>query len=245
MRADLADRLAKGEYAAASRVAAMENPATLAGEPLDELMTPPAASGDHDDERADGEVAPSATGAEAAPSEPPARARRGRPASLRRGATGADADAPGAEAPAGTPAEQQPRRPRRPGTIAAQTHAAVEDLVPVEGLTKAQAFERLGAESGRQPGTVAAAYYRAARNASAAADGARGPGRRVGARSRQSAGGGMHAFETARDALQELVELVRRQEQQLAHLRAESERYGELRAIIDGTSTPRRRNARA
>jgi hypothetical protein len=115
--------------------------------------------------------------------------------------------------------------------------------VRAEGLTKAQAFEQVGAESGRRPGTVAAAYYRAARNAAARA-GARGPGRRAGARARQGGGGATGALETARAALQELVELVRRQEQELAQLRAESERYGEIRAIIDAGSTATRRGRR-
>jgi len=214
----------------------------IAGEPVDRLMTPPAASGDHDDEVPGGGPAASAAGAEAAPSEPTPRARRGRAASRRRGGTGAAADgAPsGVDAPAGTPAEQPPRRPGRPGTLAAQTHAAVEDLVRAEGLTKAQAFERLGAQSGRRPGTVAAAYYRAARNAAAARLGARGPGRRAGGRGRAAGGDATRALATVRDALQELVELVRRQEQELAQLRAESERYGEIRAIIDARSTPAR-----
>jgi hypothetical protein len=54
----------------------------------------------------------------------------------------------------------------------------------------------------------------------------------------------MLALESARGALQELVELVRRQEQELARPRAESERYGEIRAIIDAGSTPARRGRR-
>jgi hypothetical protein len=208
----------------------------IAGEPADEVMTPHGATDDVDGEAADGGQTTSATGAQAAPSEPTPRARGGRTASRRRAGTGADA-------PAARPAEPQPRRPGRPGTLAAQTHAAVEDLVGAQGLTKAQAFERLGAESGRRPGTVAAAYYRAARNAAARA-GARGPGRRAGARARQSGSGGMRALEAARDALQELTELVRLQDRELAQLRAESERYGEIRAIIDRGSTPARRGRR-
>jgi hypothetical protein len=149
-----------------------------------------------------------------------AEERRLRALALRFGSArraAADGTASGADAPAGQP----PRRPGRPGTLAAQTHAAVDDLVRVEGLTKAQAFERLGAESGRRPGIVSAAYYRAARNAARARGGPRGPGRRAGTRGRQGGGGGaIRALEAARDALQELVELVRRQEQELAQLRA-------------------------
>jgi hypothetical protein len=217
----------------------------VGGEPADELMMSPAAGGDHHPEQPGGEPTPSATGAEAAPSERMPRARRGRAASRRRAATDASADraSSDADAAAGRPPERQPGRPGRPGTLAAQTHAAVEDLVRAQGLTKTQAFERLGAESGRRPATVAAAYYRAARNAAARA-GSRGPGRRAGTRARQSGGGAIGALETASAALQELVELVRRQEQELAQLRAESERYGEIRAILDGGSTPARRGQR-
>jgi hypothetical protein len=214
----------------------------IAGEPVDELMTPPAASGDDDGEQVTGEPTASASGADAAPSEPRPRARRGRPPRSR-GSSGAGA-ASGADAPAGTSAEQQPRRPGRPGTVAAQTHTAVEDLVRAEGLTKAQAFERLGAESGRRPGTVAAAYYRAARSAAAARVGTRGPARRAGTRVRKSGGDATRALETVRDALQGLVELAHRQEQELTQLRAESERYGEIRAIVDEGSASARRGRR-
>jgi hypothetical protein len=117
--------------------------------------------------------------------------------------------------------------------------------VRTEGLTKAQAFERLGAESGRRPATVAAAYYRAARGGAAT----RSALMRAGRAGAQAAPAGRTVgrqapFEAARDTLEQLVALVRRQEQELARLRAESERYGEIRAILDAGAAPARRGRR-
>jgi hypothetical protein len=223
-----------------------ERRAKIAGEPVDEVMTPHAATDDQSDEAVGAQPTLPARGAEAAASDPPPRARRGRPRAggRNRGVAAAGAES-AADSEAGTPPEQ-PVRPRgRRGSVAADTHAAVEALVHAEGLTRAQAFARVGADSGRRPATVAAAYYRAARRDSAVATrpGARGPGRR--ARSgRQGGSGATRALEAARDALEQLVALARRQEQELVQLRAESVRYAEIRAIIDGGSVPERRGRR-
>jgi hypothetical protein len=58
-------------------------------------------------------------------------------------------------------------------------------------------------------------------------------------RGRTARGDATRALDLARGALKDLVELVRRQEQELGQLRAESERFDEIRAIIDGTTPAR------
>jgi len=211
----------------------------IAGEPVDEVMTPHAATDDQGDQAAGVQAAPPASGAEAPARESPPRARRRR---VRSGGRRRGAAADGAGSLADTQAETSARRPGRRGSVAAETHAAVEELLRAQGLTKAQAFERLGAESGRRPGTVAAAYYRAARGGAAATG--RIVGRRRAGGGRRADTGATGALEAARDALEQLVVLVRRQEQELARLRAESERYGEIRAILDAGSAPARRGRR-
>jgi hypothetical protein len=113
--------------------------------------------------------------------------------------------------------------------MAAETYAAVNDIVRRQGLTRAQAFGHLGVEQGRQPGTVAAAYYRAAR---ARGEGRRRAGRRPAGPPRKASAGGLRAIEALRAAIEELAALARRQETELAELRAENDRYGQIRAIL-------------
>jgi len=161
--------------------------------------------------------AASPTKEDEAPGPRPSRGRARRPA-------GARAEGDDGALPAGG----------RRGSMAAETYAAVNAIVQSQGLTKAQAFDQLGAEQARQPGTVAAAYYRAAR--------AHGEGRPRAARGpRQPRQGGgvdcLRAIEALRAAIEELATLVRRQEAEIAQLRSETDRFGQIRDIL---SAPRR-----
>lgn len=45
-------------------------------------------------------------------------------------------------------------------TIAQDTYAAVNEMIAADGVTKQEAFKRLGEQTGKNPGTVAANYYR-------------------------------------------------------------------------------------
>jgi hypothetical protein len=152
-----------------------------------------------------------------------------------------------ADASAGSPpqagAEALGARRGRRGGVATETYAAVERLTGEEGLSRSEAFARLGAESDRRPATVAAAYYRAARQ--------RGQGRAVRAPAavsrraargtgRGRAGDSERLVQAATAALAELAELVRRQGDELLRLRAEEERYREIRALIEGSGSLRR-----
>ena len=49
------------------------------------------------------------------------------------------------------------------GTIGKQIYAQVEQLTAQGGMTRLAAFKQIAEASGRQPGTVAANYYRIAR----------------------------------------------------------------------------------
>jgi len=160
-------------------------------------------------------------------------------------ATTSDADGPDAASAADAPdsGSEAPARRGRRGGLATETYAAVERLTGEEGLSRSEAFARLGAESDRRPATVAAAYYRAARQ--------RGQGRgsrtataasrrttRTAGRAR--AGDADRLVQAASAALAELAELVRRQGEELLRLRADEERYREIRALIEGAGSPRR-----
>jgi hypothetical protein len=131
--------------------------------------------------------------------------------------------------------------------VATETYAAVERLTGEEGLSRSEAFARLGAESDRRPATVAAAYYRAARQRGQGRA-ARAPGvasrRPARPSARVRAGDSERLLQAAAAALAELAELVRRQGEELLKLRADEERYREIRALIEGSRPGRRGRTR-
>src|SRR5947208_1660366 len=82
-------------------------------------------------------------------------------------------DAPPIEA-APAPASPAPPRRRartrrnagggeRRGSVGQQIYADVNRIIDAEGISKQEAFARVGAAQGRRTGTVAANYYRVAR----------------------------------------------------------------------------------
>lgn len=120
------------------------------------------------------------------------------------------------------------------GRIGVEIFEEVERIMRDEGLTRTQAFQRISEESGRRAGTVAANYYRVARQRGAALQprksrgGRRGRGRgRAGATDIES------ALDNAKSALEELSSAVRRQEQELSQLREQSDQFEKLRSWMD------------
>ena len=118
------------------------------------------------------------------------------------------------------------------GRIGAEIFEQVEKLVADENLTRTQAFRRLSEETGRRQGTVAANYYRIARQRGAALQPRvrRGPGRPRGRRSQASDAQAVIA--RAMSALEELTELARRQEQELGRLREENKQFDQVRKLM-------------
>ena len=120
------------------------------------------------------------------------------------------------------------------GRIGAEIFEQVEKMISEEKLTRTEAFQRLSDATGRRPGTVAANYYRVARQRGAALQPRvrRGVGRprRPG---RPAAGGDAQtAVGRALAALDELAGLVRRQEQELARLRDENSQFDQIRKLM-------------
>ena len=111
------------------------------------------------------------------------------------------------------------------GGVGNQIFDEVERLV-AEGMNKSQAFNDISARTGREAGTVAANYYRVAKQRGADLRPRR---RRGGAR---GAGGDVHvALAKATAALDELARAVRQQDQEIARLRAESQSYAEIKRL--------------
>ena len=117
------------------------------------------------------------------------------------------------------------------GSIGNAIFDEVESLV-AGGMNKSQAFDAIAERSGRQAGTVAANYYRVARQRGAELRPRRrradGGGKRTG-----RAGGGdvQAALAKATAALDDLSRAVRAQEQELARLRAEAQSYAAIKKL--------------
>lgn len=116
------------------------------------------------------------------------------------------------------------------GSVGQEIFDEVERLV-AGGMNKTQAFKEISTKSGREEGTVAANYYRVARQRGVSLR----PRRRRGESSttpRGRAGGDVSiALAKATSALDELTKAVRRQEQELARLREEASSLAELRRL--------------
>jgi hypothetical protein len=131
-------------------------------------------------------------------------------------------------------ADDEPETTR--GNIGNEIFEQVEKIVAEEGLTRTQAFQKLSETTGRRAGTVAANYYRVARQRGAPLQprkrrsGAGGPGR---GRRRAAAGGADAALARASEAIQELGAIVRSQEKELATLREQAAVMDQLQKVMD------------
>lgn len=121
----------------------------------------------------------------------------------------------------------------RRGRVGAEIFEQVEQLVGGEGITRTQAFERISEQTGRRSGTVAANYYRVARQRGA--DLAPRRRRAGGGRRRGATGGGdvAAAVTRAQAAVDELSQLVRQQDKELTQLRDRAEQFEKFRRWMD------------
>jgi hypothetical protein len=118
------------------------------------------------------------------------------------------------------------------GGIGNQIFDEVERLV-AGGMNKSQAFTDISQRTGREAGTVAANYYRVARQRGAELRPRRRRAETAGRRGRPAGGGGdvQAALAKATAALDELARAVRGQEQEISRLRAESQSFAEIRRL--------------
>jgi hypothetical protein len=123
------------------------------------------------------------------------------------------------------------------GNIGNEIFEQVEKIIQEEGLSRTNAFQRLSEMTGRRAGTVAANYYRVARQRGAALQprAPRGSKTRT-TTSRASTGGGGGsadaALSRAMESLQELAGIVRSQEKELATLRAQVQQVEKLKGML-------------
>lgn len=124
------------------------------------------------------------------------------------------------------------------GKIGNQIFEEVEAMVSSEKITRSEAFKRISDRTGRREGTVAANYYRIARQSGAtlAPRGRRGPGRPRGRRPGTGAtsGGGDVSAALARlsAAFDDLRTAVRSTEAENTRLRNENKNFEEIRRLM-------------
>lgn len=125
------------------------------------------------------------------------------------------------------------------GNVGNEIFDQVEKLMADEGLSRTQAFQRLSDMTGRRAGTVAANYYRVARQRGAALQpraprGSRsGGGRRSPGRKSSRASGDVEAaLSRATASIQELAGLVRNQQREIDDLRAQTKVLEQMRSLM-------------
>jgi hypothetical protein len=118
------------------------------------------------------------------------------------------------------------KRQAKRGEIGPEIFAQIEKLVAAEKIGRTEAFRRLAKTSGRQPGTVAANYYRIARR----------KGAKLAPRRRRNGGGRIGTaagvVQRATAALQEVAGVIRKLEEQVAQLRRENQRVAAIRRLV-------------
>jgi hypothetical protein len=127
------------------------------------------------------------------------------------------------------------------GSVGNEIFDQVEKLMADEGLSRTNAFQRLSEMTGRRAGTVAANYYRVARQRGAALQpraprGSRsgGGGRRSpGRKSARASGDEEAALQRATASIQELAGHVRDQQRELDKLREQTELLEKMRSLMN------------
>ena len=118
------------------------------------------------------------------------------------------------------------KRQGKRGEIGPEIFAQIEKMVAAEKIGRTEAFRRLAKTTGRQPGTVAANYYRIARR----------KGAKLAPRRRRIAGGRSGAaqgvVQRAAAALEEVAGVIRKLEEQVAELRRENQRVAAIRRLV-------------
>ncbi|HTI34004.1 MAG TPA: hypothetical protein VL422_10040 [Miltoncostaea sp.] len=129
------------------------------------------------------------------------------------------------------------------GSVGNEIFDQVEKLMAEEGLSRTNAFQRLSEMTGRRAGTVAANYYRVARQRGAAlqpraprgsrSDGGAGAARKTPGRKSSRASGDVEAaLQRATASIQELASVVRNQQREIDELREQTKVLEQLRSLV-------------
>jgi hypothetical protein len=130
------------------------------------------------------------------------------------------------------PKKGQAKRRGRPGRVGNEIFEMVQNLIAEQKTTRTGAFKRIAEKTGRNEGTVAANYYRVARQRGVKLQRRRRRGGGGAAVARVARGRTPRAFGRALNVLQQLSDLIRQQSNEIARLRRENSRYNEIRRLL-------------
>jgi hypothetical protein len=117
------------------------------------------------------------------------------------------------------------RKSAKRGSIGVEIFEQVEKMVGDQKIGRTEAFRRVAAKSGRQQGTVAANYYRIARQR----------GTKLAPRRRRLGVGGANSrsvLTRALSALEDIAGLYRKLETEILELRKENRRLAAIRRLV-------------
>ena len=116
------------------------------------------------------------------------------------------------------------RKSAKRGSIGVEIFEQVEKMVGDQKIGRTEAFRRLAAKTGRQQGTVAANYYRIARQR----------GTKLAPRRRRGGGGSSAnvVVKRALAALEDVTGLFRKLEEEIMSLRKENSRLAAIRRLM-------------
>lgn len=131
------------------------------------------------------------------------------------------------------PRKTQPKRRGRPGRIGNEIFEQVQNLTTDQKMTRTGAFKRIAEKTGRNEGTVAANYYRVARQRGVKLQKRRRRGTAAPGMPRMLKGpGGRRSASRALAVVQELTGLIRQQTSEIERLRRENQRFEEIRRLV-------------
>ena len=129
-------------------------------------------------------------------------------------------------------ATKEPKRRGRPGHVGNEIFAQVQSLIADQKMTRMGAFKRIAEKSGRNEGTVAANYYRIARQRGVKLQKRRRRGAAAAIAPRAMRGRPMRSSGRVLAVVQELANLIRQQSSEIERLRRENQRFHEIRRLF-------------
>lgn len=128
-------------------------------------------------------------------------------------------------------AAKTPKRRGRPGRIGNEIFEQVQSLIADQKTTRTGAFKRIAEKTGRNEGTVAANYYRVARQRGVKLQKRRRRGSAA-APVVRALKGRPPSSNRALTVVQELAELIRKQSSEIERLLRENQRFQEIRRLL-------------
>jgi hypothetical protein len=124
------------------------------------------------------------------------------------------------------------KRRGRPGRVGNEIFEQVQNLIADQKMTRTGAFKRIADKSGRNEGTVAANYYRVARQRGVKLQKRRRRGAGAMPGLRGAARRGPRTAGRAVSGVRERTDLIRQHGKEIERLQRENQRFAEIRRLL-------------